>query len=220
MHTEAIVNRITNAIFQHRLLPGAKLNERDLAAIFGVSRTLIRQALIRLAKDKLVTIEPNRGAFVARPTLEEAHHLFDALIVLEKGLIEMIGQTITTKDIAALRAHVALQQQAQSSGDLHLADELGIQFHLLLAKLIRNPVLEEIHRELMSRERVITALYKADFDYPCLLNEHHAIINHLEKGSIKRAQKVLESHYRVVIKGYLLHHVANGEIDLAEALAE
>ncbi|MFD2270281.1 FCD domain-containing protein [Undibacterium arcticum] len=93
----------------------------------------------------------------------------------------MIGQTITTKDIAALRAHVALQQQAQSSGDLHLADELGIQFHLLLAKLIRNPVLEEIHRELMSRERVITALYKADFDYPCLLNEHHAIINHLEK---------------------------------------
>lgn len=219
MRTEEIVDRIANAIFQHRLLPGAKLNERDLAKIFGISRTLVRQALIRLEKGKLITIEPNRGAFVSRPTLEEAHYLFEALIVLEKGFIEAIVPTITPQDIAALQAHTQRQQQAEAAGDHRLADELGIQFHLVLASMLRNPVLEEMHRDLMSRERVITAIYKTDFDYCRLHHDHNAIIEHLEKGAVKRAQKVLESHYRLVIKGYRLDEVAVGDIDLESALS-
>jgi DNA-binding GntR family transcriptional regulator len=219
MRTEEIVERIANAIFRHRLLPGAKLNERDLAAIFSVSRTLIRQALIQLAKDKLVTLEPNRGAFVTRPTLEEAHHLFDALTVLEKSFIEVIAPRLTPQDIAALRAHTERQRQAEARGDHPLANELGIQFHLLLASMVRNPVLEAMHRDLMSRQRVITAIYKTDFDYCRLHDEHHAIADHLEKGAIKRAQKLLESHYHLVIKGYLLDEIDVGETDLAAALA-
>jgi DNA-binding GntR family transcriptional regulator len=219
MRTEDIVERISNAIFQHRLLPGAKLNERDLGKVFDVSRTLIRQALIRLEKDKLVTIEPNRGAFVSRPTLEEAHQLFEALILLEKGFIEAIAPTITAKHIEILRTHCNHQEKAEAEGNHRLANELGIQFHLVLAGMLHNPVLEEIHRELMSRERVITAIFKTDFDYCSLHNHHRAIIDHLESGSVKRAQKILESHYRLVVRGYHLDDVAPGDIDLASALA-
>ena len=218
MRTEDIVDRISNAIFQHRLLPGAKLNERDLAQVFDVSRTLIRQALIRLEKDKLVTIEPNRGAFVSRPTIEEAHQLFEALIFLEKGFIESIAANVTEGDIRELRAHLERQRQAESEGNHRLADELGIQFHLLLSSMLRNPVLQGIHRELMSRERVITAIYKTDFDYCRLHHDHEAIVDHLEGGSVKRAQKVLESHYRLVVKGYKLDDVARDDVDLAAAL--
>lgn len=220
MRTEDIVERISNAIFQHRLLPGAKLSERDLGEVFNVSRTLIRQALIRLEKDNLVTIEPNRGAFVSRPTLEEAHCLFEALILIEKGFVEAIAPIITEKQIQILRAHCDRQEKAEAENNHQLANELGIQFHLVLAGILHNPVLEKIHRELMSRERIITAIFKTDFDYCRLHHDHRAIIDHLESGSVKRAQKVLESHYRLVVKGYHLDNVSPGDVDLASALAD
>jgi DNA-binding GntR family transcriptional regulator len=219
MRSEEIADRIANAILQHRLLPGAKLNERDLARIFDVSRTLIRQALIRLARGKLVTIEPNKSAYVSRPTLEEAHYLFDALITMEKAFIEAVVPKLTAEDIATLHAHTEQQRQAKASGNHQLANELGIQFHTVLARMVRNPVLEEMHSELMSRQRIITAIYKTDFDYCKLHDDHHVLADLIAKGATKRAQKLLESHYRLVIKGYLLDEIDVGTIDLASALA-
>ncbi|MFN2331682.1 MAG: GntR family transcriptional regulator, partial [Halomonas sp.] len=69
---EQIAERITDAVMEHRLPPGIKLVEEKLASAFGVSRTKIRQALTLLAQEGLVTLHPNRGAFVKRPTAAEA----------------------------------------------------------------------------------------------------------------------------------------------------
>src|SRR5574337_826615 len=68
---EAIYRRILAAIIEHRLAPGRKLVEERLAAIFGASRAMIRQVLTRLSHEMVVTLIPNRGAFVAEPTVEE-----------------------------------------------------------------------------------------------------------------------------------------------------
>lgn len=65
--TSAIVEALTRAIVEHRLQPGTKLAEQKLADHFGVSRTLVRQALFQMAQNKLVTLEPARGAFVSTP---------------------------------------------------------------------------------------------------------------------------------------------------------
>ena len=65
---EGIYERLVAAIFEHRLAPGMKLGEEGLAAVFGVSRARIRAVLPRLAHEGLVTLEPNRGAFVTQPT--------------------------------------------------------------------------------------------------------------------------------------------------------
>ena len=62
--TERIVESITTAIVERRLMPGTKLAEQKIANIFSVSRTLVRQALNQLSRDRLVTLEPARGAFV------------------------------------------------------------------------------------------------------------------------------------------------------------
>ena len=70
--THTIVETLTRAIVEHRLLPGAKLVEQKLADHFGVSRTLVRQALFQLAQNKLIRMEPARGAFVAAPSVDEA----------------------------------------------------------------------------------------------------------------------------------------------------
>ena len=70
--TERIVESITSAIIERRLMPGTKLSEQKLGDIFQVSRTLVRQALNQLSRDRLVTLERARGAFVAMPSVEEA----------------------------------------------------------------------------------------------------------------------------------------------------
>src|SRR5215210_6461945 len=81
--TRSIVDALTRAIVEHRLQPGTKLAEQKLADHFGVSRTLVRQALFQLAQKRLVRMEPARGAFVAAPTVEEARQVFAVRRMLE-----------------------------------------------------------------------------------------------------------------------------------------
>ena len=74
--TQRIVESVTTAIVERRLLPGTKLAEQQIADIFGVSRTVVRQALNQLSRDHLVVLEPARGAFVATPSVDEARQVF------------------------------------------------------------------------------------------------------------------------------------------------
>ena len=85
--TERIVESITTAIVERRLMPGTKLAEQKIADIFKVSRTLVRQALNQLSRDKLVTLEPARGARVAEPSVEEARQVFEVRQMLETAMI-------------------------------------------------------------------------------------------------------------------------------------
>src|SRR5438270_7642311 len=75
--TQRIVESVTAAIVERRLMPGTKLAEQKIADIFKVSRTIVRQALNQLSRDKLVTLEPARGARVAEPSVEEARQVFE-----------------------------------------------------------------------------------------------------------------------------------------------
>src|ERR1700712_3347789 len=79
----AIYQRIAAAIFEQRLPPGTKLTEDKLGGIFGVSRTIVRNALLRLAHERIVEVRPNRSAVVASPTREEAQHVFEARRIVE-----------------------------------------------------------------------------------------------------------------------------------------
>jgi len=87
---EAIAERIRAAILEHRLAPGAKLTEAQLCEVFGVKRGPIRQALAQLATDHLVDLEPNRGAFVASPSLQEVHEVFEMRRIIELAVVEKI----------------------------------------------------------------------------------------------------------------------------------
>ena len=97
--TERIVESITTAIVERRLMPGTKLAEQKIADVFQVSRTLVRQALNQLSRDRLVTLEPARGAFVAMPSPEEARQVFEVRAMLESQLVRQLCAKIG-------RAHV------------------------------------------------------------------------------------------------------------------
>jgi len=91
--TRVIVDALTKAIVEHRLHPGTKLAEQKLADHFGVSRTLVRQALFQLAQKKLIRMEPARGAFVATPSSDEARQVFAARRMIELEMTRTFGAT-------------------------------------------------------------------------------------------------------------------------------
>ena len=99
--TQRIVESITEAIVARRLMPGTKLAEQKIADIFKVSRTLVRQALNQLSRDRLVTLEAARGAFVAMPSVEEAHQVFELRQMIEAAMVKRLCKLISDAQIAA-----------------------------------------------------------------------------------------------------------------------
>ncbi len=217
--SQQIAETLTRAILSHRLVPGAKLGERELAEIFKVSRIVVRQALIRIADDGLVSIEPNRGAFVARPSLQEALEIYDTLTLLEQGVAQQLADRLGASGWAELRQHVERQRQAVDDENHGLADMLGQEFHTLFIRLSRNRVVQEIHAQLVRRATLIRSLFSSQFDYCHLLDEHSKVIDLLEKGRVRQAQKLIDTHHHNVVRGYIMEGSIYEEYPTHVALA-
>jgi DNA-binding GntR family transcriptional regulator len=202
---QEIEQLIANAILEHRLVPGQHLNEAQLAKAFGVSRAAIRFALMSLENDGIVTIEQNRGAFVARPTLEEAVHLFQALAALEKAATELIlhpDRQLSADGVAKLEAIHYREVDAQKSGDLSKAIHLSMDFHVQFISLAGNPILVDTHRRLLMQYRLVTAVFRTSMDY-CALDDHHIDMVHLlREGASAKLKRLIEAHFKHIILGH------------------
>ena len=218
--SELVATTICEAILAHRLVPGAKLGERELADVFQVSRIVIRQALIRLSEDGLVTVERNRGAFVAKPSLTEAIEVFETLTMVEQGVIAQLGNRSRISLRTELRANVERQKAALGQGNERLAGEFGLEFHDLLVALTRNRVAIELHAQLKRRARLLEALYRCDFDHCQLCDEHERLVAFIERRQWTRAQQLLDEHYRLVARGYRIDDATLAAQPLHRALGK
>lgn len=216
--TGSICNRIADAIAGHRLPPGAKLGEEALGEIFGVSRTKIRQALFQLASDKLVTLIPGRGAFVAQPTVREAREVFEARRMVEAAVIAAFAERATADDLATLRKHIAAQEEAAATGATQARNHLLGDFHNIIAGLAGNAVVAEIVAELVARTSLITLLYQNTRAAAASLDEHRTLMAALEARDAKRAVELMTEHLRDVEAGLVLKDEQPFAADLRAAL--
>jgi len=191
--TRTIADALTRAIVEHRLQPGTKLAEQKLADHFGVSRTLVRQALFQLVQKHLVKMEPARGAFVAVPTVEEARQVFRVRRLLEAEMVREFLRAMTPAKLKALRDHVA-QEKAAMAGDASERQQLLGDFHVRMAELAGNGVLAQILRDLVSRSSLITLMYQRDSFAPHSQEEHVDLVKALAAKDEKRAVKLMEEH--------------------------
>src|SRR5947208_1780225 len=113
------------AINERRIPPGTKLAEDTLAEIFDTGRMQVRRVLNRLADRKLVSIRPNRGAFVATPTIEEAKEVFAARRLIEPLLASQLACEATPKKLDLLRNHIVEERRAEQLGDRRLCLKLS-----------------------------------------------------------------------------------------------
>ncbi|MDX1329678.1 MAG: GntR family transcriptional regulator [Burkholderiaceae bacterium] len=200
--TDLIVQSLTKAIVEHRLEPGSKLAEQKLADHFGVSRTLIRQALFRMSQNRLVRMEPSRGAFVASPSVEEAKQVFAVRRMLELEMAVQFTRSATPQKIKTLKAHLAREAAAVDAHDAATRTELLGDFHVRIAELLGNFVLAELLRELISRCALITLMYQSTQDAECSTNEHNAIV------------AAIESKDEALVKQLMAHHLDDVERSL------
>lgn len=156
---EDIHRHLIEAIVDQRLLPGTKLVEDKLGQLFGVSRTRIRQVLIRLAQEEVVTILPNKGASIAEPTVAEAREVFEARSVIEAVLVRRFIERARPAHLKALAACIDAEEAARQAGDHAMALRHSGQFHLLLAEAAGHKTFETFLRKLVSRTSLILMSY-------------------------------------------------------------
>jgi DNA-binding GntR family transcriptional regulator len=192
--TERIVESITAAIIERRLAPGTRLVEQQIADVFAVSRTVVRQALHQLSRDRLVTLAPARGACVATPSVEEARQVFEVRRLLEAGMVQQLAGCITDTQVAQLRAHLREEQAAIGRSDISGRTRLLADFHGVLARMLGNEVLAQIVTDLLSRSQLIALMYQSSHSAEHSQAEHVGIVEALERRDGDAAARLMTQH--------------------------
>ncbi|WP_119153538.1 GntR family transcriptional regulator [Caldimonas tepidiphila] len=213
--TQRIVEAITAAIVERRLMPGTKLAEQKIADLFQVSRTIVRQALNQLSRDRLVTLEPARGARVARPSADEARQVFEVRRVLEAAMIRRAAGALTPAQIAELRRHLQHEQAAVQRADVCGRTRLLADFHVVIARMLGNEVMADMLADLVTRCSLIALMYQSAHSAGHSSDEHVAIVDALERRDADAAAKLMQEHLDHVERTLRLEPP---ESDLADAL--
>lgn len=193
---DRIYGEIHRAIAERRLAPGTKLAEEALAEVFGVSRARIRKVLLLLAKENVVRLEPNRGAFIWRPSVEEARNVLAARRVVELYLVQEAARNAKRADIAKLQRIIKAEAVALKGDNQEQMMRLSGEFHIALAEAAGNPILTDFLNALVSRCYLILATYQRRDNQNCPQSDHSGIVEKIEKGDSEGAHQALVAHFR------------------------
>jgi len=210
---DEIYEKIYVAILEHRLHPGTKLAEERLADIFGVSRARIREVLARLSHEQIVELYPQRGAFVAKPTIEQARDVFEARRLIEPAVMRRLVETLNPEKLARLRMHQELELDARRRDDKRAVIRLSGEFHSLAADLAGNTALARSMRELSVLTCLMIFLYDAPTSTSCRADEHSQIIDAIAKRDAPRAERLMLEHLEHIEHSMKLDQ-ATEEVDL------
>ncbi len=201
--TDKVHAALRRAIIEQRLAPGSRLPEDAIGDSFGTSRTIAREALGRLSVEGLVDLIPNRGAFVAHPSLAEARDIFAVRKGLERMVITALAGRITPKIAQDLRLLVEAEANLADHSP-EIAIHLTGEFHLRLAERAGNRLLERYVREVVSRCSLVLAMYGRPHSATCGACEHAAIVEALIAGDADAAGGLMEAHLNNVAGRALL----------------
>ncbi|WP_018236832.1 GntR family transcriptional regulator [Ensifer sp. BR816] len=209
---------LRDAIVSHRLTPGTKLPEDELASIYAVSRTVVRSALQALTHDRLARLQPNRGTFISSPSKAEAREVFEARILIEPKVAAIAAEAAKKSDIAKLRKHMHVEHEAVNSGDTSQAIAASAQFHIEIAEIANHTVLTDFVRELVSNSSLVVALYWKRRETTCESHAHEALVEAIENGNGSEAASLMKRHLEDVFSGMDLGPTERKQDRLADIL--
>ncbi|MBA2778277.1 GntR family transcriptional regulator [Billgrantia kenyensis] len=215
-----IVDKVRTAVLNQRLPPGTRLPEVALGEIFGVSRSVVRKALTRLAADHVVSQQPNQVARVRAPSIEETRETFAARRLVEGEVAALLAGRLDAELLATIDMLVEKEAGAHARGDEAARIEHSLAIHHLLAEHSPNRVLGAMLTDLVLRTSIVIALYKRAGLASCYLAEDHpALLNHLRAGDGEAARRCIHDHLQA-LEGLLDLSTRETRIDLMAILGQ
>lgn len=172
-----------------------RLDERALAADFGISRTPVREAMAQLEREGFVRSQPRRGVYVVRKTRREVIELITAWAALESMAARLITQIATEQEIASLRRIFATFENGQVRAHLDEYSQLNIEFHQTIIALSGNAALTQLAENLFTHMRMIRRKTIGEKDRADRsIRDHMHIIEALEARDTERAERLVRDH--------------------------
>lgn len=195
-----VYDTLRNEILALALPPGELLDETSLAERFGMSRSPVREALIRLANDTLVVTLPNRSTIVAPIDVQSFPKYVEALDILQRMNTRLAAELRTSADLKAMAKRQKDFEAAVRKGD-HLAmSETNKQFHMAIAAAGRNPYLGSFYERLLDQGRRMLHLHfeylERTHDGYLLTDEHDLMLRAIEERDVERADALAHAHTR------------------------
>lgn len=188
-----IAQRVVEAILAQKLSPGERLGEQELAQLFGVSRTLVREGLMQLQARGFIEVRPRKGWYVVEPSVEQARDAFAARRIVEAGILRDAGRPLQTA-VRRLRQHVQQEKAAIAEADPATRAFLLADFHVCLADCLGQRLLRDVLRDLTARTTLAATLYQSRHEASVSCAQHAAIVAALEKGDLALAEQRMVAH--------------------------
>ncbi len=194
--TSLVQREIERRIVAGELVPGAKLNEAELAAAMGISRGPVREAFRALEQAGLVQTEKNRGVFVRLVSLEEANQIYEVRAALESQIGRLAAERAKPAQLERMRAIVKRMHAAGRKRDPDAYFPLNIEFHELLAEAAGNRSLAAHYRRVVNELNLYRreAIQRNLNVIPVSTREHEAVVEAIAKGDSALAARLLYDH--------------------------
>ena len=190
-----IVEQVRQAVLTQRLAPGTRLPEVALGEIFGVSRSVVRRALTRLAADHVVDQRPNQVSRVRAPSVEETRETFDARRLVEGEVAALLAGRLSPDALTALQAEARAEAAAHERSDEPARIAHSLAIHHRLAEFSPNRVLGAMLTDLVLRTSIVIALYKRPTLASCFLQgDHPRLLEALSSGDAEGARHAVVRH--------------------------
>ena len=185
------------------LAPGSAIDENQLAERLAVSRTPIREALVRLAGEGLVTQLPNRSTVVANIDFLNLHTFFDALTLMYRVTTRLAGEHRSETDLAAIRARQEDFARAVGKQDALAMIATNRNFHAAIAEAGRNPYFTSLFSRLLDEGQRILRIYYSSFNDQLpdrYVVEHEHLIAAIASRDIDACDQLATAHADQIVR--------------------
>lgn len=192
---EQVAHRLRQMLVENRILPGAKLNERELSEVLNVSRTPLREAIKMLAAEGLVELLPNRGAIAVELSEADVLNTFEVMSGLEAQSGELAAQRITEAELDEIKAMHYEMLAAYTRRDLPAYYRLNAAIHGAINAAAKNPVLTATYKQVNARLQALRFRSNQDGEkWSAAVKEHDMMIEALSARDPLAMRTVLASH--------------------------
>lgn len=202
---EAVYGHLKDLLLSGRFAPGERLSEPLLAQELGVSRTPVREALMRLAEEGLVELVPGKGARVRAFSPEEVEEVYGVRALLEGEAAREAALRATPWELAELEARLRAIDEAEAE-DYPEQMRRDLEFHRALVRLSGNKTLFRLYEDLLSSLALVRSALPNLSQEEATRREHWAILEALRRRDPEGAKQAVEAHvgrFRHLVVGRL-----------------